>query len=88
MYDRVIWPERCDPRTSAIYPLNDIDIKAPPEVVWKLLVDAENGRALESNSITCATSSPRTCSGVHGSAYAAIEALVETWMPEQVRHDG
>lgn len=42
MYDRVIWPERCDPRTSAIYALNDIDIKAPPEVVWKLLVDAEN----------------------------------------------
>src|SRR6185312_6070822 len=42
MYDRVIWPERCDPRTSAIYALNDIDVKAPPEVVWKLLVDAEN----------------------------------------------
>jgi uncharacterized protein YndB with AHSA1/START domain len=42
MYDRVIWPERCDPRTSAIYALNDIDIKAPPEVIWKLLVDAEN----------------------------------------------
>jgi uncharacterized protein YndB with AHSA1/START domain len=42
MYDRVIWPEWYDPRTSAIYALNDIDIKAPPEVVWKLLVDAEN----------------------------------------------
>ncbi|WP_086993451.1 SRPBCC domain-containing protein [Rhizobium sullae] len=42
MYDHVIWPERYDPRTSAIYALNDIDIKAPPEVVWKLLVDAEN----------------------------------------------
>jgi uncharacterized protein YndB with AHSA1/START domain len=27
---------------SAIYALNDIDVKAPPEVVWKLLVDAEN----------------------------------------------
>ena len=23
MYDRVIWPERCNPRTSAIYALND-----------------------------------------------------------------
>ncbi|RWC32727.1 MAG: SRPBCC domain-containing protein [Mesorhizobium sp.] len=42
MYDHVIWPERYDPGMSAIYALNDIDIKAPPEVVWKLLVDAEN----------------------------------------------
>ncbi|WJI39196.1 MULTISPECIES: hypothetical protein [Mesorhizobium] len=42
MYDHVIWPERYDPKTSAIYALNDIDVKAPPEVVWKLLVDAEN----------------------------------------------
>jgi uncharacterized protein YndB with AHSA1/START domain len=42
MYDRVIWPERYDPKTSAIYALNEIDVKAPPEVVWKLLVDAEN----------------------------------------------
>ena len=42
MYDHVIWPGRYDPRTSAMYALNDIDIKAPPEVVWKLLVDAEN----------------------------------------------
>ncbi|MGW7615200.1 SRPBCC domain-containing protein [Streptomyces antimycoticus] len=42
MYDKVNWPERYDPMTSAIYALNDIDVKAPPEVVWKLLVDAEN----------------------------------------------
>ncbi|EHD0405744.1 SRPBCC domain-containing protein [Salmonella enterica subsp. enterica serovar Oranienburg] len=42
MYDHVIWPERFHPKISAIYALNDIDIKAPPEVVWKLLVDAEN----------------------------------------------
>jgi uncharacterized protein YndB with AHSA1/START domain len=42
MYDKVIWPERYDPKISAIYALNDIDVKAPPEVVWKLLVDAEN----------------------------------------------
>lgn len=42
MYDRVIWPEKYDPKTSAIYALNDIDVKAPPEVIWKLLVDAEN----------------------------------------------
>src|SRR5436190_6802699 len=42
MYDHVIWPERYDPKTSAIYALNDIDVKATPEVVWKLLVDAEN----------------------------------------------
>ena len=42
MYDHVIWPERYDPKTSAIYALNDIDVKAPPEVVWKLLIDAKN----------------------------------------------
>lgn len=41
MIDKVIWPERYDPRRSAIYALNDIDVKAPPELVWKLLVDAE-----------------------------------------------
>ena len=42
MYDHVIWPERYDPRTSAIYALNDVDAQAPSEVVWKLLVDAVN----------------------------------------------
>ena len=42
MYDHVIWPEQFDPKMSAIYALNDIDVKAPLEVVWKLLVDAEN----------------------------------------------
>ncbi|MFZ0010037.1 MAG: hypothetical protein WAK94_17515 [Steroidobacteraceae bacterium] len=33
MYDHVIWPERYDPKTSAMYALNDIDVKAPPDVV-------------------------------------------------------
>ena len=42
MYNHVIWPEQFDPKVSAIYALNDIDVKAPPEVVWKLLVDAEH----------------------------------------------
>jgi uncharacterized protein YndB with AHSA1/START domain len=42
MYDHVIWPEKYHPKTSVIYALNDSDVKAPPEVVWKLLVDAEN----------------------------------------------
>ncbi|MER9670019.1 SRPBCC domain-containing protein [Mesorhizobium sp. M0185] len=42
MYDHVTWPERYDPKTSAIYALNDIDVKAPPDAVWKLLVEAEN----------------------------------------------
>jgi uncharacterized protein YndB with AHSA1/START domain len=32
----------CQPRTSALYALNEVDVKAPPEVVWKLLVDAQN----------------------------------------------
>ncbi|GGL14805.1 hypothetical protein Sme01_18710 [Sphaerisporangium melleum] len=42
MYDKVNWPKQYDPKASAIYALNDIDVQAPPEVVWKLLVDAEN----------------------------------------------
>ena len=46
MFDHVIWPEKYHPKTSAIYALNDIDVKAPPEVVWKLLVDAENWSTL------------------------------------------
>ena len=42
MYDHVIWPTKYDPKISAIYALNDIDVKAPPEVVWKLLIDAKD----------------------------------------------
>jgi len=42
MLSHVTWPYQYDPRRSAIYALNDVDVKAPPEVVWKLLVDAEN----------------------------------------------
>ena len=42
MLSHVNWPYQYDPRRSAIYALNDLDVKAPPEVVWKLLVDAEN----------------------------------------------
>jgi uncharacterized protein YndB with AHSA1/START domain len=40
MIDKVIWPERYHPSVSAIYALNDIHVKAAPEVVWNLLVDA------------------------------------------------
>ena len=42
MYYKTNWPADQDPKISAIYALNDIDIKASAEVVWKLLVDAEN----------------------------------------------
>ena len=42
MISHVNWPCQYDPKTSANYALNDIDVNAPPEVVWKLLVDAEN----------------------------------------------
>lgn len=42
MYDHVVWPERFHPKISAIYALNDIDVKATPEVVWKLLIDGEH----------------------------------------------
>ncbi len=42
MYDHVIFPPENDPRSSELYALNDIDVNAPPEVVWQLLADAEN----------------------------------------------
>lgn len=42
MYDKTNWPEKYSPEISAIYALNDIDVKAPPEFVWRLLVDAEH----------------------------------------------
>jgi uncharacterized protein YndB with AHSA1/START domain len=42
MFSHVIWPHQFDPRRSAIYALNDVDVKAPAAVVWKLLVDAKN----------------------------------------------
>ena len=40
MYNHVSWPPDYDPKISAIYALNDIDVQAPPEVVWRLLVEA------------------------------------------------
>jgi len=40
MINKVIWPARYDPRVSAIYALNDIEVKARPEMIWKLLVEA------------------------------------------------
>ena len=40
MYNHVTWPKQFDPSISALYALNDVDVNAPPEVVWKLLVDA------------------------------------------------
>lgn len=42
MIDHVIWPPKYDPKISALYALNDSDMKAPPETVWQLLVEAEN----------------------------------------------
>lgn len=42
MLDHVIYPPEYDPRISPIYALNEIDVKAPAEVAWKLLVEAEN----------------------------------------------
>jgi uncharacterized protein YndB with AHSA1/START domain len=40
MLDHVTYPPEYDPRVSAIYALNETDVKAPPEVVWRLLVEA------------------------------------------------
>ena len=42
MLEKVAFPPDHDPRVSALYALNEIDVNASPEVVWQLLVDAEN----------------------------------------------
>jgi len=42
MYGKTNWPEKFNPKISAIYALNDIDVKAPPRVVWKHLIEATN----------------------------------------------
>ena len=42
MYQHVKFPKEYDPKISPIYALNDIDVKAPAEIVWELLIDAQN----------------------------------------------
>ena len=65
MYNHVIWPHKYDPKTSAIYALNDIDVNAPPEVVWKLLVDAENWSSYfpAENQVKILTGEPKLALG-------------------------
>ena len=41
MLDHVTYPAAYDPRISPIFALNEADVKAPAEVVWRLLVEAE-----------------------------------------------
>jgi uncharacterized protein YndB with AHSA1/START domain len=38
--DRINWPERYGPDRSGFFVHNEVDIAAPPEVVWAELVDA------------------------------------------------
>jgi predicted SnoaL-like aldol condensation-catalyzing enzyme/uncharacterized protein YndB with AHSA1/START domain len=65
MYNHVAWPHQYDPKTSAIYALNDIDVSAPPEVVWKLLVDAENWSSYfpAENQVKILTAEPELARG-------------------------
>lgn len=42
MEDHVTNAPEYHPRILAIYAVNEIDVNAPPEVVWRLLVDAKN----------------------------------------------
>ena len=46
MYDHVIWPEQYDPRHSAIYALNDIDVKAPLRLVAPVKLGLKNIKAI------------------------------------------
>src|SRR5207237_1437365 len=83
MYDHVTWPERYDPKTSAIYALNDIDVKAPPEAVWKLLVDAENWSSYfpAEDQVKILTGEPEL----------ALETQIQPgdgWIPDEPGRDG
>ena len=71
MFSRVNWPHQYDPRRSAIYALNDIDVSAPPEVVWKLLVDAENWSSYfpAENQVKIQTGEPELA---HGTKYSRV----------------
>ena len=70
-FSRVNWPHQYDPRRSAIYALNDIDVSAPPEVVWKLLVDAENWSSYfpAENQVKIQTGEPELA---HGTKYSRV----------------
>ena len=48
IYDRVIWPEKYDPKTSAIYALNDIEIQSP---IWDTESNGSPHYYLHSHSI-------------------------------------
>ena len=67
MYNHVIWPPAYDPKTSAIYALNDIDVQAPPEVVWKLLVEAESWARYfpAENQVKLPRGEPELVLGIH-----------------------
>jgi len=71
MFSRVNWPPQYDPRRSAIYALNDIDVSAPPHVVWKLLVGAENWSSYfpDENQVKILTGEPELA---HGTKYSRV----------------
>jgi hypothetical protein len=46
MYHHVIRPERYDPKTSPVYALNDIDVRAPTDVIGSCSSPPRIGRAI------------------------------------------
>lgn len=40
--DKINWPEAYQPENSGFFVHNEIDIKADPQVVWDILIDAES----------------------------------------------
>ncbi|NJM36593.1 MAG: hypothetical protein HC845_01255 [Akkermansiaceae bacterium] len=40
--ERIRWPERYQPDKSTFFVHNEIEIKAPADVVWRILIDAES----------------------------------------------
>lgn len=42
---QMYWPPQYDPADAGFFVHNEIDVRAPPEVVWDILVDAERWAA-------------------------------------------
>lgn len=71
MLDHVTYPPQHDPRVSAIYALNEIDVKAPAKIVWQLLVEAERWSEYfpPENQVRILTGGPRL---VFGTRYSRV----------------
>lgn len=88
MQDKVMWPEQNHPRRSAIYALNEVEVEAPPEVVWRLLIDAENWPSYypHAEDVKIVTGEPRLAPGAKytwRTAGIPFVCVVKEFVPEE-----